>query len=397
MLADKNAVMPTICFCNGNIPWGGGENWHLNAALSLAARGWRVLMLCHPEGELYQRARKHEGLACIPLAIGRLAFLNPLLHLKLKRFFADRKVDSLIMNLPADLKAAGPAARAAGVRNIVYRRGSALPVRDSAFNRFLFGRVITRLIANSMATKAQVLKNNPRIIPEEHLSILPNSIDVPGFDAALAAAAPFIHKGQRFTIGNAGRLNRQKGQHMLLHLGKKLLDAGCDVGILIAGAGEREQELKTLAQDLGLGDRVRFTGFMEDLSPFWRSIDLFVLTSLWEGFGSVIIEAMLARKPVFAFAVSNIPELVTEGENGRLFPLPEEEMPNCPDYDGACASQTAPLETGPPSSPLGVMATAIMELAAAPEEAKRMGEAGRAFAEGFSQERCMDRLEELLR
>ena len=434
--------MRTICFCNSNIPWGGGEKWHLEAALSLADRGWKVLFLCHPKGELLKRLQGVTGIRALPLALGRLSFLNPLTHIRLTRLFKREGVDTLIMNLPADLKVAGPAARAAGVRRIVYRRGSALPVRDSLLNRRLFGTVITRLIVNSEATRRLALINNPDLIAADRISVLPNGLDVRAFDAALEAAGqsggpppggltfetfPTPHgngknstarEGRPFILGNAGRLTRQKGQHLLLHLCRRLLDAGLDCAVVIAGTGEREAELKALAARLELGDRAVFPGFMENLAPFWRGIDLFVLSSLWEGFGTVLIEAMLARRPVFAFAVSNIPELVFEGGpgvigNGRLFPLPEEERPHCPDAAPApaapapapAASAPAPAASAPsPVSESGketyasldLMTRAILELAADPESARRMGEAGRGFAKRFSQDACMDRLEELL-
>ena len=114
---------------------------------------------------------------------------------------------------------------------------------------------------------------------------------------------------------------------------------------------------------------------MADLSPFWQGIDIFVLTSLWEGFGYVLLEAMLARKPILAFAVSNIPELVAPGENGLIFPLPEER--GTPDMTD--------------------MADAVCRLAENEMLRVDMGREGRAFAQAnFSQEACMDRLEALL-
>ena len=411
--------MRVICLCNSNIPWGGGEVWHLNAALSLAARGWRVFLLCHPEGELIRRARGYGSLlTVIPWAIGRLSFLNPVTHLRLRRFFRKQGVEALIMNLPADLKVAGPAARAAGVRHIIYRRGSALPVRDSRLNRYLYGKVITRLITNSQATRKLVLVNNPSLIPDERITVLPNGIDVGAFDKALAAAGSASgmveRTGERrpFVLGNAGRLNRQKGQYLLLRLGRLLLDSGLDFRLLIAGEGECEAELREQTARLSLDNHVVFCGFVRDMAVFWRQIDLFVLSSLWEGFGNVLIEAMLAEKPVFAFGVSNIPEIVFEGSegNGRLFPLPDDALAQCPDFQSRAgggeavsptpSSRTLPI-TPPDPSPekedgLAAMAKAVLELAADPAEACRMGKAGRAFAMRFSQDVCMDALEKLL-
>src|SRR5262245_34566154 len=133
--------MRTVCLCNSNIPWGGGEKWHFEAALDLAARGWRVFLLCHPKGALHQRAQAEPSLLVRPLPVSRLSFLNPLTHWPLSRFFREEQVRAVIMNLPADVKCMGPAARQAGVRHVIYRRGSALPVRDSLFNRALYGKV----------------------------------------------------------------------------------------------------------------------------------------------------------------------------------------------------------------------------------------------------------------
>jgi glycosyltransferase involved in cell wall biosynthesis len=383
--------MRTICFCNSNIPWGGGERWHLRAALGLARRGWRSLLLCHPQSVLYARAASYPEIGLLPLAIGRFSFLNPAKGLALRRLFRREGVDAVIMNLPSDLKLVGPAAKSAGVRHVIYRRGSALPISDSLLNRYLLQRVITRCIVNSRATLRQILVNNPAMLPPERVSILPNSVDIPAFDAALAAVAGqpplVIPRPGGLTIGNAGRLNRQKGQHLLLPLCKKTLERGVDVRLILAGEGEREEELKTLARRLGIADRVTFTGFLPDLSLFWRSIDVFALTSLWEGFGNVLIEAMLAERPVFAFSVSNLPELVFEGGNGRLFPLPLDERRNSPEPGPAPAPGVDPLDR---------MAEALADLARRPEEARRMGRNGRNFALRFSEDALLDALEALL-
>lgn len=431
------AAERSICFCNSNIPWGGGEVWHLNAARSLAARGWRVYLLCRPDGELFARARAEKGIEAVPLALSRLSFLNPLTHARLKAFFRERRIRALIMNLPADLKAAAPAARAAGVGQVILRRGSALPVRNSLLNRWLYGRVLTGLIVNSSATMRQVLSANEHLLPRERIFLLPNGFDIPAFDRSLEAArnragmaegppqadaapnaAPDVapdaapdtapdttpdapggvlggacpaRAGRPFVLGTAGRLNRQKAQHLLLRLGALLVQSGLDARLIIAGRGEREAELKALAAELGLADRVEFPGFLEDLAPFWAGIDLFVLPSLWEGFGNVVIEAGLARKPVFAFAVSNLPELVQDGINGRLFPLPEEERPGSPEEAAPCAQAG---EEGSP--PLEAMARAVLDLAAHPDALAAMGEEGRRLALRYSQEACMDALEAFL-
>lgn len=378
--------MRTICFCNSNLAWGGGEKWHLEAAGWFAANGWRVVLVCHPEGELFKRASEAGKIEIKTVAIGKLSFLNPRLVRGLRSFFEEILPDAVILNLPSDLKAAGCAAKKAGVRHIIYRRGSALPVKNSLLNRYLYQKVITRLIANSKATAEAALINNAELIPHERVSIIYNGIDIQAFDSALERAkehppvwAKSPSDGPRtFTLGNAGRLNRQKGQHYLLHLLKELNERNeTDIcfKLVIAGEGELLDDLRKLAERLGVTGQVVFAGFLKDLSPFWRAIDCFVLSSLWEGFGFVLAEAMLARLPVLAFGVSNIPEIVEEGVSGRLFPLPEnEEQPD-----------------------MRPLAGAVFELAASSKLCSAFGEAGRKLAaERYSQEQAMRRLESLL-
>lgn len=402
--------MRTICFCNSTLAWGGGEVWHFNAARSFAKRGWRVLVVCRPDGELYAKLRDVPEVHAVPMAIGRLSFLNPLMRLALVRLFRRERVHALVMNLPSDLKAAAPAAKQAGVPHIVYRRGSALPVRDSALNRHLFGTVITRLVANSRATRDLVLINNPALIAESKISIIPNGVDIPAFDAALAGAASlesrFPDRADFFApsatkpivLGNAGRLNRQKAQHLVLEVGARLQQQETDFRIVIAGTGEREGELKEMAERLGIADKTLFTGFLDDMALFWQSIDVFVLTSLWEGFGNVVIEAGLARKPVLCFAISNLPELVTNGVNGFLFPVPQKERANLPAASHAAGlqSENPPRQGDNAEDSLDMLAEALGRLQRRPEQIAVMGANGRTMALQYSQEECMDTLERLL-
>lgn len=388
----------TVCFVNSAIAWGGGEKWHLDAASSLAERGWRVFLVCHPDSELRRRAENLDGVTIMPMAIGKTSFLNPLAHIRLRRFFRTEAVRAVVMNLTYDLKLAGPAAKRAGVQHVVYRRGSAIPIKNTFFNRYLFSAVVTCFIANSQATKKQALARNPRLVPEDRIRVLYNGIDVDAFDQARLRSG--TRRGNTcFTIGTAGRLEIEKGQHMLLRLGKRLVEAGLDCSLVIAGEGELGNRLRDMAKRLGIADRVDFRGFLPDMAPFWRDIDLFVLPSLWEGFGFVLLEAMLAGKPVFAFNVSAMTELVVDGVNGRLFPVPREEWSKCPDLAGKAAPNDRhdPWSIEPGGyAELDAMAEAALELAKRPGRRDEMGKAGREFALTFSQRSRMDDLEKLL-
>ena len=388
--------MARLCFCNSTIAWGGGERWHLEAALDMARRGHEVTLICRPDGALCEHALPSAGpvgagsVTVKPFAIGRLSFLNPLLRRRLTNFFRSRDIEALVMNLPADLKAVGPAAKDAGTARIIYRRGSALPVKNSALNRRLYSTVIDRVIVNSRAT-GELIPHS--LITPDRVTLLPNGIDIAAFDAALARdsaepagraledwVAAARRQGDPLILGNAGRLNRQKAQHLFVLLGKAMEDLGRDVRLIVAGEGERRAELEELARRQGIHERVFFAGFLKDLSPFWRSLDLFILTSLWEGFGYVVLEAMLAGVPPVAFAVSNIPDLVRHGENGLLFPLPQEPEAVVP----------ATL------ADLRAVAQGILADAGTSEQRHALCRRSRILAERFDQKKAMDTLEQLL-
>ncbi|WP_051258098.1 glycosyltransferase [Desulfovibrio cuneatus] len=379
-------VQPVLCFCNTSKTWGGGEKWHLEAALAMARRGYRVFLVCQANSALYERAGEHPELELFPVRLGRFSFLNPMFMGVLTNFLRHNAVHAVVLNLPSDLKCIAPAAQKAGVARIFYRRGSAIAVKNSWMNRRLFG-LLTGVIVNSQATRDTLLQNNTSLVAPERVHLLPNGVDIAAFDAALQALPEQPDKGtppaqstRPLVIGTAGRLSPEKAQHLLLLLGAALQPLGVPFQLVIAGSGPRLEALHALAERLGVQEHVEFMGFQENLASFWQRIDLFVLPSLWEGFGYVLVEAMLARKPVFAFNVSNMPNLVQQGVNGRLFPLPR----------GA--------ETLEEAGPLQQMAEAAMQLWQHPEQGKAMGEAGRAFVEAnFSQEAAMHTLEALLR
>lgn len=272
---------------------------------------------------LLERASCRSELRTIPMRFSGLDFCNPFTLYRCAAIFRKNTISRVVLGLPADLKTAGLAAKLAGVEGIYYRRGIAVAVRNTLLNRYLYGRMITGLIVNSAETARLVFLNNPSLIDKSKVRIQHNGIAVADFDASYNAAAPLYRKeDDTLLIGNAGRLTKQKGQHYLLYMSRALLDAGVRHRLILAGEGELREDLSTLAERLDLAKTVEFTGFLPNMAPFWRSIDIFVLSSLWEGFGYVLAEALLAQKPVLAFNGNSMPEVVQNGKTGMLIPFP---------------------------------------------------------------------------
>lgn len=126
-------------------------------------------------------------------------------------------------------------------------------------------------------------------------------------------------------VGTVARLTAQKGIATLLRAMRLLVSRDARYRCVIAGEGEEEARLKALCRDLGLEERVRFAGHRSDIPALLEALDVFVLPSLWEGFGIVLLEAMAHDCPLVASCTGGIPEVVEDGATGVLVPPGEPE------------------------------------------------------------------------
>lgn len=306
----------TIVFFNSTHAWGGGEKWHLDIARKTQVDGYNVFVVAEKKSRLFQRA-KQQAIRCIGIHVTNLSFLNPWKIFTVYRLLKKVQATTIIMNSPADVKLAGVAARMAGVKKIIYRRGSAIPIKNSFLNRFLFTYVITDIIANSEETRNTILQNNKHLFDAKKILVIYNGIDLPEYDA-IDAPLLYQRSGNELILGNAGRFVEQKGQHYLIDLALALKNKGVAFKLLFAGEGKLMAEIQALAKKKGVEDRVVFLGFVKNIKSFMQSIDIFLLSSLWEGFGYVLVEAMACGKPIVAFRNSSNPEIVAENISGYL-------------------------------------------------------------------------------
>ncbi len=122
-------------------------------------------------------------------------------------------------------------------------------------------------------------------------------------------------------IISVGRFKPQKNHALLLEAFKKLL-ATRDARLLILGTGVLFESTATLARSLGIADKVLLPGARANPSAFYRSADLFVLSSDFEGFGNVIVEALACGLPVVSTDCRSGPaEILDHGRYGRLVPV----------------------------------------------------------------------------
>ena len=119
---------------------------------------------------------------------------------------------------------------------------------------------------------------------------------------------------------SAGTLKTQK-DHATLIRAFALLPKSLNAKLTILGEGSLRSELEALVMQLGLQERIALPGFALDPYPWFRTADLFVLSSRWEGFGNVIVESLECGLPVVSTDCPSGPaEILEDGRYGRLVP-----------------------------------------------------------------------------
>lgn len=275
------------------------------------------MVITQPGAVLGERAQK-EGIAVFDIVLKNLSVLNPFTLHKLANIFRSNQVDTVVLNLSRDLKCGGISARMAGVKNIIFRRGSDRSVRNYFINRYLYQKVVTGILTNSQATKKAILSDGISLVDPDKITVIPNGIDIQSFlNKDFQALQP--KQKSSIVLGALGRLEPQKNFEFLIPVAMELKKRGIPFEFLIGGKGSQETRLKSLVDENDLTDVFQFLGFLDNPKDLLMSSDVFLLPSLWEGFGYVIVEASLSELPVVAFDISSNSEVINEA-TGFLTP-----------------------------------------------------------------------------
>ncbi|MGI4862015.1 MAG: glycosyltransferase family 4 protein [Janthinobacterium lividum] len=189
--------------------------------------------------------------------------------------------------------------------------------------KWLSKSMITHVIANSEAS-AKALQELAEL-PPERISVIYNGIDADPFNTAAEIPVAVLRRRyglptDAFLVGTFSRLAKWKGQHILLEaIANKPGVHAVLVGAALFGEDEYEADLREKTRALGIEDRVHFLGFQSDIAGLMSAVDIIAHTSVApEPFGRVIVEAMLARRPVIATAAGGALEIITDQVDGSL-------------------------------------------------------------------------------
>ena len=304
-----------ICIFNSSKFWGGGEKWHYDFATALIQNGYTVYAFVYKDSPLHLKLEEL-GVNIILVDISNQSFLNPLQYFYLYRKLKETNSEKLILSLPSDVKVCSLPAKLAGFRKIIYRRGTALPLRNNLYNKLIYQNWITDIVANSEHIRNILLAENKNILNKNRVHVIYNGIRT-GNEPNKAIDYPSLN-GKVIRIGNIGRCVEQKKQEYLILLAEKLKDRGFAFVIEIVGEGRLKPKLIRLVKEKDSEECVVFRGFVQDVQAFLEHIDIFVSTSMHEGTSNAVLEVMNEHIPVIAFNVSSMPEYIKDQQTGLL-------------------------------------------------------------------------------
>jgi glycosyltransferase involved in cell wall biosynthesis len=297
--------------------WRGGQNQVLVTVLGLRALGHRTMLVAHPGGELTQRAK--EGLDLIPLAPKTEMDLGA--AWRLSRLIKQLKPDVVHAHDPHGVAMAGLALSMStqlAKPPLIASRRVDFHLRSSAMSRWKY-RQVDCFICASDAIRQMLISDG---VPAARTVTVHEGIDLGRVQAAPPAK---LHEElwlphQAPIVGNVAALAPHKGQRHLIEAALLVVRQVPDARFVIAGEGELRPSLERQIKDHRLEKHVILTGFRPDVLSVHKAFDIFVMSSVTEGLGTSLLDAMACAKPVVATSTGGIPEVVVDGVTGTLVP-----------------------------------------------------------------------------
>lgn len=180
-------------------------------------------------------------------------------------------------------------------------------------------RAADHVLCNGNAVRAHLIGSTQMASP---VSVIPNGVDCrhysPSLQRRTAERARLGFADEHVVLGTVGNVRPVKNYPFLLRVMARLATAVPNARLLCVGGGSQLEEMKQLAESLGLGRRVTFTGVATDIRPFVAAMDVFALCSRQEGNPNAVLQAMAMALPVVSVRVGEVPFVIEDGVSGVL-------------------------------------------------------------------------------
>jgi len=296
--------------------WRGGEQQTLYLLRSLKERRIKSHLACQPGSPMEKKALE-AGVEVFPIAMRGEVDLPA--SLRIRKLITRHGYDIVHSHTSHAHTLAFFASLGCGTCRLVTRR-----VDFSIFrNRFLpingikYRFMADYYIAISHQIKRVMVKDG---IAADRIFVVHSGIDPQRFARAAGdhLTEEFNLRPDERVVINVAHLAGHKGQKYLVGAIPHVLAAIPNVRFFIIGKGELMSELQALSVSLGIGHALTFTGFRNNVGAFYKIADLFVMSSVQEGLGTAILDALALGIPVVAANSGGIPEIIRDGQTGRL-------------------------------------------------------------------------------
>ena len=300
--------------------WRGGQNQALLTVRGLKAIGQRVALVAHPDGELRKRADDVEVFPLVPRSEVDLSA-----GWKLARLIGRLQPDVIHAHDPHGVAMAGMALSLEAASR--WKHGRKAPaliasrrvdfhLKGNAFSRWKY-RQVDAFICASDAIRQMLVGDGVSV---DRAVTVHEGIDVDRIDAAPRVnvhEALWLPHGAPL-VGNVAALVPHKGQRYLIEAAHLVVQKVPDARFVILGEGELREHLEHLVREHHLEKHVLLPGFRTDVIGCVKGFDLFVMSSVTEGLGTSLLDAMACRTAIVGTKAGGIPEVVAPGETGLL-------------------------------------------------------------------------------
>jgi len=250
------------------------------------------------------------------------------------RYTRERKIDLVQTTLPYADFIGPPAAKLAGVKHVIswetLSHGKDDPLRSKLRHHLAYRlamKMVTKIVAVSGETRTSIIVN--RKIPKKKIEVIYYGVDTDLFEPSpekMLSIRKALHLSDKnIVLLTVARLEKVKGHSYLIKASKEIIQLFPSVRFVFAGDGNYRPHLEKMVEEYSISDYFRFLGFRKDVVNLLKMADIFVLPSVKEGLPNVLLEAMAVAKPIVATAVSGVPEIIFNGQNGYLVPAKDSE------------------------------------------------------------------------
>jgi glycosyltransferase involved in cell wall biosynthesis len=302
--------VPTILHTEASRGLGGQELRVVAESRWLLDHGWTVLVACQPQARLRAEAER-AGVPAIPLAMRSAGDVAAIL--RLHRVLRRQAVDLVHTHSSVDAWVGGLAARLCG-RPVVRSRHVSIRIRSGWVYR-----LADRVITSGETVRRMVIAAG---VPAERVVSIPPGVDATRFHPGVRGDAVRAELGLGGpVVGLVANIRGSKGHNVFLEAVPRILAARPAARFLIVGDGVGYDEVRRRVAAGTLEGPVVMTGFRRDMPEVMAALDVLVLPSLRsEATSQVVPQALAVGTPVVATTVGGTPELIRDGETGRLVP-----------------------------------------------------------------------------